>query len=110
MDKVLYTQLQLQGCYENTPIKASKNYILRAVAGENMIVPIGQGIANFSGVISANASAAFLWNKLQNEITQGELEQMLVEEYEISVEQAKEDVKNFLSVLSQRNMLEVTNE
>lgn len=100
-------QLGLQGRYGRTKIKLSPDYILRSVAGEYMIVPIGQGIANFSGVISANESAVFLWKEMQQETTEIVLEEKLAQEYEIPQEQAEKDVRHFLSVLAKRNMLEV---
>lgn len=100
-------KMHLNGYYGKTKIRLSPDYILRTVAGEYMIVPIGQGIANFSGVISANETAAFLWEILQNETTQIALEERLIQEYGISGEQAERDVQSFLSVLSKRNMLEV---
>ena len=35
-------------------MKASKEFILREIAGEHILVPIGTAAANFNGLISMN--------------------------------------------------------
>ena len=87
-------------------LKAKKDYVLRKIADENILVPIGKGIANFSGVIYVNDSAAFLWKLLQSDTTIVKLEEALVAEYKISEKLAKEDVQKFIDILEQHNMLE----
>lgn len=96
----------MQNGRARTFLKAKKEYILRTIAGDSILVPIGEGIANFSGVIYVNDSAAFLWKLLQSETTSEQLEQALVNEFDISIERAEEDVQNFIDVLMRHNMLE----
>ena len=43
---------------------ASPNYILRDIAGESILVSIGQGVADFCGVVVLNESAKILWTTL----------------------------------------------
>lgn len=87
--------------------KVRKDYILRAIAGENILVPVGGGIANFSGVIYLNDTAAFLWKQLQSQTTREELVQALEKEFDVSFGKAQEDIEQFVCTLSEHNMLEV---
>lgn len=40
-------------------MKIKEGYLLREVAGSNIVVPIGEGELNFSGVITLNDVGAF---------------------------------------------------
>ena len=80
-------------------------YILRTIAGSNVLVPIGNEIANFNGVISLNDSAKFLWENLKEDITTEELTDNIIKEYEIDRELADKDVNEFIKILSENKML-----
>lgn len=84
---------------------ASKNYILRKVAGKNILVSVGDGIANFCGVITLNDSAALLWNTLKQGATKKELADALMESFEVTEEQAMTDVEKTLELLQEREMI-----
>lgn len=40
-------------------MKIKDSFILRKIAGEDMVVPVGESIADFNGAISLNETAAF---------------------------------------------------
>lgn len=46
-------------------MKIKEGYLLREVAGSNIVVPIGEGELNFSGVITLNDVGAFFWKNLE---------------------------------------------
>ncbi len=87
-------------------MKIKNGFILRTVAGQNLIVPVGENTMNFNAAITLNESAAFLWNKLTDEQTEEQLLNALTEEYAIDEETAKADIKVFLDVLKEHNILE----
>ena len=43
-------------------MKVSKEFILREIAGEHILVPIGIAAANFNGLISMNEVGRFLFD------------------------------------------------
>ncbi len=55
---------------ENHSIDSEKKYIaknrcvLREVAGESILVSVGDGVADFCGIVKLNASVKVIWNKL----------------------------------------------
>ena len=87
-------------------MKIKEGYILRKIAGEDVVIPIGGNIANFNGVIRLNESAAFLWKKVQEEVDKEYLINSLIEEYEIDLELATNDVDSFISTLVEHQAIE----
>lgn len=87
-------------------MKIKEGYILRKIAGEDVVIPIGGNIANFNGVIRLNESAAFLWKKVQEEVDKEYLINSLIEEYEIDSELATNDVDSFINTLVEHQAIE----
>lgn len=87
-------------------MKRKDGYILRNIAGSHILVPIGEEIANFNGVISLNDSAKFLWEQLEEHITTEQLIDRFTEEYEVDMELASKDVTGFIGILIENGMLE----
>lgn len=83
-----------------------EGFILRRVAGQDVVIPMGDNIADFNGIITLNETAAFLWKNLQQDITKEELLNCLLQEYDIDREKAAEDLDGLLSVLEERQILE----
>ena len=87
-------------------MKISKDFIMREVAGEVIVVPTGAAASRMNGLITLNEVAAFLWKNLKEERTEEELTRMVLEEYEIDAKTAAEDVRKFIEALEQLGMLE----
>ena len=87
-------------------MKIKEGFILRKIAGEDIVVPIGNNIADFNGVIRLNESAAFLWKTLQDEISKEDLINSLIKEYEIDENLATNDVEGFLNILEEHKAIE----
>ena len=87
-------------------MKIKDGFILRKIAGEDIVVPIGNNIADFNGVIRLNESAGFLWKILQEEVSKEELINSLVKEYERDETLATNDVEGFLRILEEHKAIE----
>lgn len=83
-----------------------KDYILRKIANSDMVIPIGNNIANFNGVITLNESAAFLWKLLSDGSELPIMVEALMKEYNITKELANKDVEDFIATLQQADILE----
>lgn len=84
---------------------ANKNYILREIAGEAVLVSVGAGVADFCGIINLNSSAKVLWNTLQQPVTEEEMVVSLKEKFFVEDDVAREDVKHTLQILEGRGMI-----
>ena len=87
-------------------MKLKEGFVLRKIAGEDVVIPIGNNIADFNGLVRLNQSAAFLWKALQKETTKDELIKSLIEEYKIDRELATNDVEQFINTLKQNEIIE----
>jgi len=85
-------------------MKIKDGFLLREVAGCNVVVPIGA--LDFDGVISLNETGVFIWNALANEITKEEIINLFLEEYDVSREIAEKDVGAFIGKLQEANLLQ----
>lgn len=86
-------------------MKISKEFIVRSVMDEYVIVPVGKTATEFKGMISTNAVGAFLWENLQNEISVDELKKRLLDEFDIDENNAKKDINDFLDQLKKYGIL-----
>ena len=92
--------------FRGNGMKIKDGFILRKIAGKDIVVPIGNNIADFNGVIRLNESAAFLWKVLQEEISKVDLVNSLIEEYGIDKSLATNDVEGFLNILEEHKAIE----
>ena len=86
-------------------MKLKEDLILRRIAGESVVIPIGNNVASFNGIISLNDTAAFLWQKCQSSTSQEELESSLLDEYEVDPDTAKKDIEEFITTLREHELL-----
>lgn len=84
---------------------ANKNYILREIAGEAILVSVGEQIADFCGIVNLNASAKILWETLQREVTKEELVETFIREFQVSKEKALEDIEISLQIMMERGLV-----
>jgi hypothetical protein len=75
-------------------MKLKEGFVLRQVCGENVITGEGLGAINFGKLLALNETAAWLWKEAeaQGEFTVNSLADKLCEEYEVTAEQAHQDV------------------
>ncbi len=80
-------------------MKIKDGFILREVAGNFIVVAVGNAVKDFNGVITLNEVGAFLWKKLEDGATEEELVDALLSEYEVEKDVAEADVKKFVDKL-----------
>lgn len=86
-------------------LRTSPNYVLRRIAGQDVLVSIGEGLADFRGYIEMNDTASFLWKQLQEGKTKEELLEAIVETYDVDEDTARRDVDSCLDLLISKGMI-----
>lgn len=86
-------------------MKLNKDYVLREVANTWVVLPL-QG-ADLDGIMKLNESGVLLWNALEQGADIAKLAETLTAEYEVTIEQAKSDVREFIALLQHYGCLEV---
>ena len=80
--------------------------MLRDMGEFSVVIAIGNELKNFNGMITLNESGKLLWETLANGAQELDLVNALLDEYEVSEEIAKNDVKLFVEKLKNANVLE----
>ena len=75
------------------------SYLLREVAGSKVLVPVGEATRDFPGMITVNGTSAYLWECLATRQTKESLVAALLSRYDVTQQQAAEDVEKFLKTL-----------
>lgn len=88
-------------------MKLNENYILRNVAGSDIVVAVGEEAAKLRGVITLNDTAAFIWRCLENNLNEDEIAVKLKEEFTgADDEQLRGELREFLDKLKMRGILQ----
>ena len=87
-------------------MQVSKDYLLRTIAGETILIPSGAAAQKFNGLVTVNAIGAFIWDVLQTPTDLDALVARITDEYEVDAETARRDAEEFLSELRRIGALE----
>ena len=80
-------------------MEIKKQVILRSVAGEHMLIPVGETVFEYNGIFMITESGKLLWENIEKGAEENDLKELLMQEYEIDSETALNDVKEFLEML-----------
>ncbi|NLL07341.1 MAG: PqqD family protein [Clostridiaceae bacterium] len=87
-------------------MKLSKEFALREIAGNYIVIPFGEKALDFNAMITLNETGAFLWKKLEEERSEKELLDAMLEEYEVDAETARGHIEKFCEKLKTAGILE----
>lgn len=80
-------------------MKASNDFILREIAGETLLVPVGAGAARINGLVALNELGCFIFKALSSEQTPASIAAQIAAEYDVTPETAEADTLEFLQQL-----------
>lgn len=80
-------------------MEIKKEVVVRCVAGEYMLIPIGEAITDYNGLFIITESGMLLWNLIKNGAEKDELVSALMKEYGIDSKTAAEDTNEFIQKL-----------
>lgn len=86
-------------------MRIKNGFVLKEIAGVNVVVPIASQMVSFKAIISLNESGAFLWKQLESEKTEEELLKAFLSEYDIDETTASADIAEFLSNMKKADLL-----
>ena len=87
-------------------MKIKDGFMLREVASQAMVVAVGEASKNFNGIIRLNSTGKFLWELMQNDISEQELVEKMISEYDVDEDTAKKDIDVYLEILRGADLLE----
>lgn len=87
-------------------MKVREGFVLRKMGGQSVVVSIGAASVDFNGMIKLNETGEFLWHELENEKSEDELVQAMLENYDVSEDVARQGVSAFLNTLKKPGIIE----
>ena len=87
-------------------MKTNKEYMLREIAGEAVLIPTGSASQKLNGMIELTDSAAFIWKQVDTAKDLEEIVARVREEYEVEEETARRDIYGFLRELYIRGIVQ----
>lgn len=87
-------------------MKIKEGFVLKAIAGSYMVVPLGSQVVDFGSIIKITETGAFLWEKLTQDVTKDELLSAMLSEYDVEETVASRDIDKFLLKLKDADLLD----
>lgn len=87
-------------------MKTKDGFILREIVDSWIVVPIGQRVVEFNGLMSLSESGALLWRKLEKGADEEELVAAILGEYKVDESTAREDVREFVAAVREKGLCE----
>lgn len=86
-------------------MKTKKNYIKRNIAGEYLLVPIGDTGDSSATILSLNETASDIWDIMLKAENEEEMVEMMTELYDVDTDTAKTDIEDFLNNLRNSDII-----
>ena len=86
-------------------MRIEKEFVLREIAGDYIIIPTGKTVLEFNGLITVNEVGVSLWKMLQQDVTVEDLVKGILDEYDVEESVAREDIQEFLDTLVKGGIL-----
>lgn len=83
----------------NKTMKIKKEVVFRSVAGENMLIPVGETVSEYNGIFSMTEVGAEIWKAIENGLDEDAIVNRIMQAYEIDKATAEADVKGFIEKL-----------
>ncbi|MGN0251597.1 MAG: PqqD family protein [Oliverpabstia sp.] len=91
-------------------MKIVKEFILRDIAGEWVLVPINVTAQEFNGLVTLSSTGKFIWENIEKVGSLDAMIDLVLENYEIDKETATKDVIEFVAQLVGNGFVECTKE
>lgn len=78
-------------------MKISSNYVLRKIAGDVLLVPVGGIDTDAKGMLLLNELSLFVYESIQKGQTQEEILSRILDEYDVDAAHAAADLAEILS-------------
>ena len=87
-------------------MKIKNGFVVREIAGQSIVIALGEATKDFNGMIKLNETGRVIWDMLSNGKTPEEIVARITEEYDVDAETVKKDVDTFINTLEGANILE----
>lgn len=87
-------------------MKIKDGFVMREVAGQHVAIATGEASKAFHGMVKLNATGARIWQGVNEGKSVDEIADSLASTYQVSREQAVQDVVLFVSKMEEQGLIE----
>ncbi len=87
-------------------MKINGRFVVRDIAGDTVIVPVGETALHYNGMITVNKTGAAIWNALEKGSDAVSLVNLITDTFDVDAETAAADVKAFLDQMRKADLIE----
>jgi hypothetical protein len=80
-------------------LSKQSEYVTRCIGEQAVIVPVREGVGDLGSIYTLNELGTRIWQLLDGKTALQEIVDAIVDDYEVSREEAERDIADFLSVL-----------
>ena len=96
--------------FSGAVLRTKPGFALREVLGEYLTIPVSLAPEEASRMAVLNEEGKFLWEQLQTDKTLEELVTAMTDEYEVSAEEVRQDIIDFLTEMDRHKLLLIKSE
>lgn len=86
-------------------MKLKSTIILRKIAGETILVPVGEDAVRVNGLITVNEVGALICEQLKEERTVEALVAAVTAQFDVDAQTARTDIASFIHTLEENDLL-----
>lgn len=88
-------------------MKIKGEFVLREIAGDTILVPVGQTALKMNGMITLDPVSALIWKALEQGTDREAILEQILSRFEVAPETAKADLDEFLTQMQAADLLEL---
>ena len=82
------------------------DHVTRCITDETIIVPVRGGVGDLNAIYTLNEMGTRIWELMNDQTDIDKMAETISSEYEVSIEQARKDIDEFLSSLEASGLIE----
>jgi hypothetical protein len=90
----------------NLTYKKNEEIVTRGIAGETLLVPIRDKLADMQRIFAVSSVAEYVWQELDGEKNLGEIRDGIVATFDVEEERVDADLKEFMTELLDAGLVE----
>ena len=87
-------------------MKIKGTFVMRDIAGDIVIVPVGETALSYNGMITVTSTGAAIWQTLERDCDRETIIQTLLDRFDVDYDTAAADTDEFLMNLKSHGLLE----
>mgnify|MGYP004627157959 FL=1 len=87
-------------------MKIKDGFVLRDVAGQAVVIAVGEASKSFHGMINLNSTGRVIWQGVADGLAEAEIADRLTKEFEVDLDTAKSDVHSMISKMQEAGVME----